>query len=92
VRANGAEPLLIERILGLHAREQSVFASLERHRALLATMQQVLMGVATAAVLCVGAWQVVNGQISVGILVAFQALLLGFFAPLGQIAIAGSQI
>jgi NHLM bacteriocin system ABC transporter peptidase/ATP-binding protein len=92
VRANGAEALLIDRIMGLHAREQDVFAPLERQRAVLATAQQVLMGVAMAAVLCVGAWQVVNGQISVGILAAFQALLMGFFAPLGQLAIGGSQI
>jgi ABC-type bacteriocin/lantibiotic exporter with double-glycine peptidase domain len=50
------------------------------------------MGVATAAVLCLGAWQVVNGHISVGVLVAVQALLMGFFAPLGQLAMSGHQV
>jgi NHLM bacteriocin system ABC transporter peptidase/ATP-binding protein len=92
VRSNGAEGLLLERILGLHAREQSVFAPLERHRSLLQTAQQMLMGVSTAAVLTLGAWQVVNGQVSVGVLVAVQALLMSFFAPLGQLALGGHQV
>jgi NHLM bacteriocin system ABC transporter peptidase/ATP-binding protein len=92
VRANGAESLLIERLLGLQAREQAVFGDLERQRALLQTAQQVLIAVATAAVICIGAWQVVNGQVSVGILVALQALLAGFFAPLGQLALGSHQV
>jgi ABC-type bacteriocin/lantibiotic exporter with double-glycine peptidase domain len=92
VRANGVEPLLIERLLGLHAREQDIFASLEEERAVLQTLQQVLISVASAVVICVGAWQAVNGQVSVGILVAFQALLMGFFGPLGQLAMGGNQI
>ncbi len=92
VRANGAEGLLIDRILGLHAREQAVFGSLERERALLQAAQQVLMAVATAAVLCLGALQVIGGQISVGVLVAVQALLMGFFAPLGQLALGSHQV
>ena len=92
VRANGAESLLIERLLGLQAREQAVFGDLERQRALLQTAQQVLVAIATAAVICIGAWQVVNGQISVGILVALQVLLAGFFAPLGQLAMGSHQV
>jgi NHLM bacteriocin system ABC transporter peptidase/ATP-binding protein len=92
VRANGAEGLLIDRILGLHAREQAVFGSLERQRGLLQAMQQVLMAVAMAAVLCLGALQVIGGQISVGVLVAVQALLMGFFAPLGQLALGSHQV
>ncbi len=92
VRANGAEPLLIERLLGLQAREQAIFGDLERQRTLLQTAQQVLIAVATAAVICIGAWQVVNGRISVGVLVALQALLAGFFAPLGQLAMGSHQV
>ncbi|HWK45664.1 MAG TPA: cysteine peptidase family C39 domain-containing protein [Stellaceae bacterium] len=92
LRANGAEPLLIERILNLHSQEQAVFAPLEVERAVLQTAQQVLIGIATACVLCIGAWQVINGKVSIGIMVAFQALLAGFFAPLGQLATGAHQI
>ena len=51
-----------------------------------------LTALSTAAVLGVGALQVLNGAINLGTLVAFQALLGGFLAPIGQLVSLGSVV
>ncbi|HEX6476237.1 MAG TPA: ATP-binding cassette domain-containing protein, partial [Acidimicrobiales bacterium] len=45
----------------------------------------MLGAITTAAVIGVGAWQVIGGHLSLGTLVAFQVLVAGFMSPLGQL-------
>lgn len=49
-------------------------------------------GVNNALVLSIGAWQVIEGNMSVGMLVAFQTLMASFLGPIGQIVTFGNRI
>ena len=65
----------------------------------LGTRTQVVSGVpamltalATAAVLGVGALRVMSGDITIGMLVAFQSLMTSFMAPIGQMVTLGTTL
>jgi len=51
-----------------------------------------LMTLATIAVLGIGGLRVMNGHLSVGMLVAFQALLVGLLAPVNQLVGLGQRL
>ncbi|MGH7912595.1 MAG: NHLP family bacteriocin export ABC transporter peptidase/permease/ATPase subunit [Candidatus Dormibacteraceae bacterium] len=51
-----------------------------------------LTALSSTAVLGVGAFQVLNGQISLGTLIAFQVLLAGFLAPISRMVGLGSVV
>jgi ATP-binding cassette, subfamily C, bacterial len=52
----------------------------------------MLTSISTAAVIGVGAWQVIGGHLSLGTLVAFQVLVAGFMGPLGQLVGFGQTL
>jgi ABC-type bacteriocin/lantibiotic exporter with double-glycine peptidase domain len=52
----------------------------------------IVLSLTSAAVLGVGAVQVVGGDLTVGTLVAFQVLLLNFSGPIQQLVGAGSTV
>ena len=52
----------------------------------------LLTALSSAAVLGIGALQVLNGQISLGTLIAFQVLLGGFLAPIARLVGLGSTV
>jgi NHLM bacteriocin system ABC transporter peptidase/ATP-binding protein len=56
-------------------------------------MAPTLLGhLTTAAVLGVGAWQIMTGNLTVGALVAFQAMMGNFVGPIQQLVSFGSQL
>jgi ABC-type bacteriocin/lantibiotic exporter with double-glycine peptidase domain len=52
----------------------------------------MLTALATAAVLGVGALRVISGDITIGMLVAFQSLMTSFMAPIGQMVTLGTTL
>jgi ATP-binding cassette subfamily C protein len=52
----------------------------------------MLTSISTAAVVGVGAWQVIGGHLSLGTLTAFQVLVVGFMGPLGQLVGFGQTV
>lgn len=63
----------------------------QTHRKIAVTFETIqvlpilLTSLTTTFVLAVGGWQVINGQISIGMLVAFQTLLTSFQTPINQL-------
>jgi ATP-binding cassette subfamily C protein len=52
----------------------------------------MLTSITTAAVIGIGAWQVIGGHLSLGTLTAFQVLVGGFMGPLGQLVGFGQTV
>ena len=91
-KASGSENLLFQRIVGLKARQENLNASLQPLRLGLQAVPMAITGIATAALLTVGGTRVISGDISVGVLVAFQALLISFLGPVNQLVGMGQQV
>ena len=52
----------------------------------------MLTALATAAVLGVGALRVASGDLTIGMLVAFQSLMVSFMTPIGQMVTLGTTL
>ncbi len=91
-KASGSENLLFQRIVGLKARQENLNASLQPLRLGLQAVPMAITGIATAALLTVGGMRVISGDISIGVLVAFQALMISFLGPVNQLVGMGQQI
>ncbi|HUO02532.1 MAG TPA: cysteine peptidase family C39 domain-containing protein, partial [Rhizomicrobium sp.] len=91
-RANGADRLLFDRIVGLKTRQENLNAPLQHIRLMLQAVPIAIAGIGMAAVLTMGGMQVMAGAITVGLLIAFQGLMGGFMAPVGQLVGMGQQI
>ncbi|MGE5504980.1 MAG: cysteine peptidase family C39 domain-containing protein, partial [Actinomycetota bacterium] len=71
-KASGTESLLFERITGLKARQENLNNPLHHSRLLLQAVPVAINGIATAALFTVGGMRVMSGDITIGVLVAFQ--------------------
>src|SRR5262249_44816419 len=78
VKASGLENQAFERWAGHQAQLLSVRQQLGLQATLLAVAPTLLAGLSAAAVLGLGAWQVMHGAITLGTLVAYQSLAQSF--------------
>lgn len=92
LKASGGEALLLVRLSGLQARILQTRQQVALGQVLLATLPSMLSLIATAAVLVVGGMRVMDGGLTIGMLVAFQALMASFSAPLGDLVGLAGQI
>jgi len=92
VKASGAEDLFFSRWAGHLAKVVNTEQSLSRTRMLLGISPILLSMLGSAAILVLGGFRVMDGQISVGTLVAFQALMVSFSAPLVDLIHLGGQV
>jgi NHLM bacteriocin system ABC transporter peptidase/ATP-binding protein len=91
-RASGTEGLLFERIAGLNAQVQQGAQDLARSRAVLQALPVFLSATAGAAVLVFGGLEVMSGNLTIGMLVAVQALMISFLGPVGQLIGMGGRL
>ena len=91
-KASGTESLLFERINGYKARQENLNMPLQHSRLLLQMVPTAITGIATAALYTIGGERVMSGDVSIGILLAFQALLSNFMGPIGQLVGMGQQV
>lgn len=91
-KANGTEHLLRERLSAMQARvlnlRQAIAGAQMRLNGVPGLTTIVLGGV----VLIVGGHMVISGEMTLGMLVAFQALMAGFLAPMTQLVQLGGRI
>ena len=92
LKVAGAEHLLFQRWLGYHAKVINAEQQLGRLRLLTNALPQVSSGLLLAAVLQVGGWQVMNGTLSLGMLVALLALAASLNGPLLALVGMGSKL
>lgn len=55
-------------------------------------LPQLLSGINNTTILVFGAWRVINGDLTMGMLVAFQGLMAGFLSPITALTGLGAQI
>ena len=91
-KASGMESLFFSRIAAYHAKVVTAEQDLGRTRLFLQAVPILLGGIASAVILTVGGFRVMDGMLSVGMLIAFQMLMAQFQAPVQSLVGLGAQL
>ncbi len=91
-KATGTEALFFRRWAGAHAKVVNAEQDVGRLRRLLGAVPPLLSALSTAAIILVGGLRVMDGAITIGMLVALQGLAASFFAPISGLVSFGAQL
>lgn len=92
LKATGGESDLFTRWAGYQAKVVNGRQELERYTQILDAVPPLLSAVNTALILGLGGLRVMNGDLSLGGLVAFQLLMAGFIAPINRLVSLGGRL
>jgi NHLM bacteriocin system ABC transporter peptidase/ATP-binding protein len=92
LKATGDESDFFVRWAGLQAKLVEAQQQLGSSTLIVSGVPAMLTSLATAAVLGVGALRVMSGDLSIGMLVAFQSLMVSFMTPIGQMVTLGTTL
>ncbi|MDO9103545.1 MAG: NHLP family bacteriocin export ABC transporter peptidase/permease/ATPase subunit [Methylovulum sp.] len=81
IKATGAESDFFARWAGHRAKVNNTEQGLELYNCLLAALPTLLSGLTSVTILGLGGLRVINGELTVGMLVAFQSLMISFTQP-----------
>jgi NHLM bacteriocin system ABC transporter peptidase/ATP-binding protein len=90
IKATGSESDFFVRWAGLEAKLLEAQQELGTRTQFVSTVPPMLTNLAIAAVLGVGALRVMTGDLTIGMLVAFQSLMASFMTPIGQMVSLGT--
>lgn len=85
LKASALESDFFARWSGYFAKTANTYRDMAVSFEIVQVLPILLTALTTTLVLAVGGWQVMDGQISIGMLVAFQALLTSFQTPINQL-------
>lgn len=91
-KANGTEALLFERLAARRSRVLNLRQSLLLGRSALRNLPTLATSLAAAAAIAIGGPLVIDGQLSIGALVAFLFLQAAFLAPVGRLVQLGPRL
>ena len=92
MKATSEDSSLFDRWAGQQANLVTAQQELAPVNTVLGSVPSFIGSLSTTAVIGFGAWQVLHGQLSLGTLAAFQILVGGFNAPLGQLVGFGQTV
>jgi NHLM bacteriocin system ABC transporter peptidase/ATP-binding protein len=92
MKATGSEAEFFARWAGYYAKSQNTEQQINVMTQLLQAVPPLVQTLSTAAVLVVGGLKVMNGELSVGMLVAYQTLLASFTRPLASFVQFGTTL
>lgn len=92
LKATGGEADFFSRWAGYMAKVMVASQEMSVSSLALSAVPGLLAGLGTVAILGGGAWYVMAGQMTIGTLVAFQALLAGFLGPVNQLVALGGSL
>jgi len=92
LKATGGEAGFFTDWAGRHAKSVNAEQRLGVYTAYLTSVPVFLAGLNTAAMLAVGGLRVMDGHLTVGMLVAFQAFMASFSAPVTDLVNLGSEL
>lgn len=92
LKATGSESDFFVRWAGLEAKLVEAQQQLGTSTQVVSAIPPMLTALNTAAILGVGALQVTSGALTIGMLVAFQSLMVSFMAPISQLVSLGTTL
>lgn len=92
IKASGGESDIFYRWTGYRAKVINSEQKLELYTRFLAVVPLLLSGLMTAIILGVGGYRVMQGDLTIGMLVAFQSLMMSFSAPLSNLVGLGTNL
>jgi NHLM bacteriocin system ABC transporter peptidase/ATP-binding protein len=92
IKASGLELDLFARFAGYYAKALNAQQQLGLQTQILTTLPTILTALTTASILLVGGLQVMKGNLSIGMLVAYQSLTLSFLEPVNSLVNFGSTL
>ncbi|MEI7694532.1 MAG: NHLP family bacteriocin export ABC transporter peptidase/permease/ATPase subunit [Chlorobium sp.] len=92
IKASGGEQDFFSRWSGLYAKMATGRQALEVSTVFLLAIPPFLQTAGNIAILAAGGLRVMNGELTLGMLVAFQSLLFSFLAPVNQMVTLGQKL
>lgn len=91
LKASGSESDFFTRWSGYHAKTINAQQQLGLYSQILAVVPPLLLGINVALILGFGALRIMDGEMSMGMLVAFQSLMLSFVKPVNDMVALGGK-
>jgi len=92
LKATGSESNFFKKWAGYHAKTVNAQQKMGGVSQLLVTLPDFMSGLATVVILCVGGLQILDGNMTVGSLIAYQGLILNFMSPISRLTQMGMKI
>ena len=92
IKAAGRESDFFARLAGQNAEVVRDEEHMDNYSSGLGVVPPLLMALTTASILTIGGLRVMDGQITIGMLVAFQSLMISFLEPVNKLVDLGAVI
>lgn len=92
VKAAGNEDDVFARRAGYGAKKLNASSEISAKDVLLTSFPPFLQGLAITALIGIGGWRILHGDLTVGMLMALQALMTSFLLPVNQLVNLGSTL
>ncbi len=90
IKAAGNEGDFFSRWAGYNTKKSNAQTEIFTKDVILTSFPPLLQGLSLTALLTIGAWRIVHGDLTVGMLMALQALMTAFLLPINQLVGLGS--
>jgi ATP-binding cassette subfamily C protein len=92
LKASGVESDFFARWSGYYTKAVNAQQDLGLMNRVLGVLPSLLSGLAAMSLLVIGGWRVINGSLTIGMLVAFQLLMQSFQAPVNRLVRFGNTL